>query len=374
MAEIDSNRAHESRYLAAFSTLLFSAAHENPGEIPDRGPLVPALRYISQLGEQELRAFFHLGDAHHVTVRALGVLKSAAGAQGHKELADRLDLRLAAERERIATALEFLDAICRALQKAGCPVTIIKSLDHWPDLGGDLDLFTSGARDVVIGVLTQECGARLQPQSWGDRLADKWNFQLPGLPELVECHVKCLGQMGEQVALAARLEQRRVERRIADYVLPVPAPEERIILATLQRMYRHFYIRLCDIANIANLLRSKAVDFAELKKTADLGAIWPGVATLLVIVRDYAGNYGGEMELPAEVVDSAQFSGDRMYVDRLFLRIPILPDGARLYTRQMVGTGTSGDLRAMARLCLLPALATAAFLGNRITGSDKGIW
>jgi hypothetical protein len=33
-----------------------------------------------------------------------------------------------------------------------------------------------------------------------------------------------------------------------------------------------------------------------------------------------------------------------------------------------------GDLNNSARLVLLPWLATAAFVGQKITGSDKGIW
>jgi hypothetical protein len=254
-------------------------------------------------------------------------------------------------------------------------VTVIKSLDHWPDLGGDLDLYTSGERDAVIHVFTQQFGAELEPQSWGDRLANKWNFRIPGLPELVECHVKWLGQTGEQVALARRIERRRVRRSIGDYSFPVPAPEERIVVATLQRMYRHFYIRLCDIVNVANLLRSNTVDFSELKKTADLGAIWPGVATFLVIVCEYVRNYGGpEIRLPREVVMAAKFSGDKTYVSEKFLRIPIVPEAAGLYTKQMLGIGANRNFRAMLRLSLLPALATAAFVGYKLTGSDKGIW
>src|SRR5207245_2448244 len=54
--------------------------------------------------------------------------------------------------------------------------------------------------------------------------------------------------------------------------------------------------------------------FAELRKTADLGAIWPGVATLLVIVSDYVEKYGGEpVSLPPEVIVAARFSGRRTY-------------------------------------------------------------
>ena len=49
--------------------------------------------------------------------------------------------------------------------------------------------------------MRSELQAEVQPQSWGDRLAHKWNFRIPGLPQLVEIHIGCLGQTGEQDAL-----------------------------------------------------------------------------------------------------------------------------------------------------------------------------
>jgi Uncharacterised nucleotidyltransferase len=328
---------------------------------------------VAGLDEIDLHQLLHLAEVHHVTVRFIEAIQ---GANSRVEsLSRRLAAPLAAERERIANALVFVRRICAAFDEAGMPVTVIKSLDHWPDLGGDIDLYTSGDRDNVVELFRTRFGAILEAQSWGDRLANKWNFQLPGLPELVECHVRWLGQTGEQVALARRLEERRVRRRIGDYEFPVPAPEERIIVATLQRMYRHFYIRLCDIVNVANLVRGREVDFTELRKTADLGAIWPGVATLLVIVSEYVRAYGGdEISLPSHVLAAARFNREKTYVNKQFVRIPILPQAAELYTQQMIGIGASHNFRSMLRLSLLPALATAAFVGFRLTGSDKGIW
>ena len=361
--------AAESRYLGALSTLTLPPASEVTPSLERE------LQFVGGMRDQQLHEFLDLANVHHVTVRAIQSLQRAAHACGRPEVASRLEIPLQLENKRIANALKFLNAICRELENAGSPVTVIKSLDHWPDLGGDLDLYTSGDREAVISVFTNSFKAELEPQSWGDKLANKWNFRIPGLPELVECHVKWLGQTGEQVALAARLERRRVQRAIANYVFPVPAPEERIIVSTLQRMYRHFYIRLCDIVNIANLLRCHSVDFAELRKTADLGSIWPGVSTLLSIVADYIRSYTGELlELPAEVQSAARFSAERTFVSKQFLRIPIMPEAAQLYTQQMIGIGAHGNFRAMFRLSLLPALATAAFVGYRLTGSDKGIW
>jgi Uncharacterised nucleotidyltransferase len=362
----------ESRYLGALSTLLFDRSG-NDGQFSSS--FTEALEFCSSLPDAELREVFDLADSHHVTVRVINILQDGATQTGRTGLAPRLDPILCMEQKRIANALHYMDAICRAFEAAGCPVTVIKSVDHWPDLGGDIDLYTSGSRELVIDVFRKVFKAKLEPQSWGDRLANKWNFRIPGLPELVECHVKWLGQTGEQVALARRVEQRQMLRQIGEYVVPVPAPEERIVISTLQRMYRHFYIRLCDIANIAALLRDQVVDFAELKKTADMGAIWPGVATLLTIVMEYVKRYGGtEIRLPQEVTSSARSSEKRTYISEKFVRIPIVPDAAELYTQQMVGIGASRNFRAMFRLGLLPALATAAFIGYKLTGSDKGIW
>jgi hypothetical protein len=361
----------ECRYLGVLSTLLFDPS----GNTNEPSPAdLDARACIDKMPDEELRELFDLAESHHVTVRVIEILQAADQARGANS-GQRLNPLLALEGKRIANALYYLNAITRSFEAAGIPLTIIKSLDHWPDVGGDIDLYSSGTKDQIIDLFRKGFKAELEPQSWGDRLANKWNFRIPGLPELVECHVKWLGQTGEQVALARRVEQRQVQRTIEGYVFPVPAPEERIVISTLQRMYRHFYFRLCDIANIARLLRENSVDFAELKTTADSGAIWPGVATLLGIVVDYVKRYGGEeICLPQHVMAASRFSEQRTYVSQRFLRIPIMPEAAELYAQQMMGIGANRNFRAMFRLGLLPALATAAFIGYKLTGSDKGIW
>jgi len=123
------------------------------------------------------------------------------------------------------------------------------------------------------------------------------------------------------------------------------------------------------------LLRNQAADVFEPKKSADCGSLWPGTATLLLLARDYAAAYGAEpMRVPQEVVSSARSNGKRTRVSQKFLRIPMVPEAAELYTKQVLGIGARGDLRGVLRLSLLPALATAAFVGYKLTGSDKGIW
>src|SRR5262249_40434139 len=155
--------------------------------------------------------------------------------------------------------------------------------------------------------------AQVAPRSWGDRLANKWNFIIGGLPELVEVHIGRLGQTGEQVSVARHLVDRSGTLEIGDCTFRVPAPEDRIIISTLQRMYRHFYLRLCDVVDMASLLESGRVSFGELQSAAERAGLWEGVAAYLVVVSDYVEQFRGSgIELPESVFEIARIGGDEV--------------------------------------------------------------
>jgi hypothetical protein len=226
----------------------------------------------------------------------------------------------------------------------------------------------------VIRVMTESFAATLEPRSWGDRLAGKWNFRVPGLPELVEIHIGRLGQTGEQVSIAASLIARSHIKDVNGYRFRVPASEDRLMICTLQRMYRHFYVRLCDIVDTANLLSAETVDYCRLRMSAQQAGIWRGVATFLTIVSDYVRGYRGNgLHLPRAVTSTARFGGSDLRF-RGFLRIPILPHSLGLYAAEVLKFLRNGELRGLLRLGLLPGLATAAALGEQVSGSDKGVW
>ncbi len=322
-------------------------------------------------GDRQAAAFLELANAHHVVVRAFEALRPAADT----ETRAWIETVLQDEQARIHHALEYLEKICWALETAGCPVTVIKSLDHWPDLGTDLDLFTTAPeRDVVRVFETEMLGVAL-PRSWGDRLAKKWNFQLPGLPESVEIHCERAGQTGEHLAIAQRFICKRVPRQFDGRTFMVPAAEERIIIAVLQRMYRHFYFRICDIVDTAELIASGTVNYDELRRISVMGGIWPGVASFLKIVSDYVERYrGAALRLPKQVLNAARFGGEKVTLRRRFLRVPIMTEGLHLYATEIAAAAKRGDVPAAFRLSLLPPLASAAAVAFKVTGSDKGIW
>jgi Uncharacterised nucleotidyltransferase len=325
---------------------------------------------VLSFDEADWKTLHSLASSHHVVLRALPHLLSLPVGEELGWIGPAIE----AEQSRIDRALSFLSPICEALEHAG-PVVVIKSLDHWPDLGSDLDLYTKvDARDVV-GIMRSRFRAQLSRRSWGDRMANKWNFEVPGLSEPIEVHVQRLGQMGEQRLIGDSLLTRSLPLHFGAHTFRVPSPEDRMIVSTLQRMFRHFYIRLCDIVDLSQSLERGGIDFDYLRALAEVSGLWQGLATYLKIVSDYVRKYRGNgVPLPEFLLAAARFGNEKVRFGKRFLRIPILPHSARFYAAELKELFWNGELRNTLRLGLLPLLATAAAVEYRITGSDKGIW
>jgi putative nucleotidyltransferase-like protein len=356
------------------SRLTIRAHYENerealPGDLEHRKR---DLRYVGSLSDAQLKDFRALAETNHVIVRALTALQRAAAALGENRITDWCEHCLTDERARIARCIGRLHSICHVLESRGCKIAVIKSLDHWPDLGSDLDLYTTADHHHVETAMREELGARPVNRSWGDRLANKWNYKVPALPELVEIHVQRLGQTGEHLDIAKRVIERRVRKVVEGHDLYVPAPEERVVISALQRLYRHFYFRLCDMIDMTLLIQRETVDFGELRKAANLAGIWPGVVTFLAMIQSYIKSYGGELVLPSEVIASAR-SAEPVRLGNGFLRVSKLT-AAGLYGSQLMQGGRQRNVRAMLRLSLLPPLAISALVAHGLTGNDKGIW
>ena len=330
---------------------------------------------LLNIGRDKFDQLVALASSNHVIVRGMERFVEAMRSRQDVTRAEWAEEALAVERARIRNAVPFLKSICTAFEEEGRDVVVIKSLDHWPDLGSDLDLFTTATPETVLDLMRRRFKAELAPRSWGDRLARKWNFLIPGLPEAVEIHVGRLGQTGEQRILASSVARRARQVQIEGIPFKVPHVSDRLMISALQRMYRHFYFRLCDIIDSAGLIESGAIDYADLRRAATEADIWEGMATYLVIVADYVAQYRGTgLHLPDTVTSTARFGGEKIFYAKEFLRVPILPQSAGLYGMQLGGLLRKGELESSVRLGLLPWLAGAAVVGQKITGSDKGIW
>lgn len=358
--------------LDLLSRMLLQPRRADPTASLDRNALQSELLSLGHDQFNELQALAH---THHVDVRSLEIILNLLRDERSASQIAWAEEALVNERARIENAVQFLHEICARFQERRYDVTVIKSLDHWPDLGSDLDLYTNTDIEEVAKLFRASFSASTAPRSWGDRLANKWNFLIPGLPEPVEVHGGRLGQTGEQLIIASSLGSRARKVSFGSYQFQITSISDRLMISTLQRMYRHFNFRLCDIVDTAAAADAGAIDYERLRSLATSAGIWQGVATYLRIVSDYVKSYRNlGIDLPEFVTDAARFGGKEVFYSRGFLRVPIVPQSARLYGMQLAGVLGRGELEVGARLSLLPWLATAAAAKHRLTGSDKGIW
>ena len=338
--------------MTLLSRLLLTSQDENDLSSSKMSELSSEVRSIAR---EEFDSLVKLANSNHVIVRGLEVVLTIVRKAKDNIRIEWAETALAVERARIDTALRFLDEICRVGECEGHDVAVIKSLDHWPDLGSDLDLYTNADSKDISRLMIRHFGAEIASRSWGDRLAGKWNFVIPGLPEAIEIHVGRLGQTGEQVAIASHLMDRTRRVMVGNHDFRVTSTSDRLMISTLQRMYRHFYFRLCDVIDSAALVEMGAIDWQDLRTSAAHAGIWEGVATYLVIVSDYVRKYrGAGLELPKFVREAARFGGDEVYYAREFLRVPIVPQSVRLYGAQLAGFVRNLEVESGARLSLLP--------------------
>ena len=120
---------------------------------PDRGkvPLPPTAAEldlgVAEMSREEFDDMLALANSHHVVMRGFEVFLQIMRRTDDDGRTEWAAAALAAERARIENAMLFLQRICGAFQAEGYDVTVIKSLDHWPDLGSDLDLYTNAGSE-----------------------------------------------------------------------------------------------------------------------------------------------------------------------------------------------------------------------------------
>ncbi|HEX4485728.1 MAG TPA: nucleotidyltransferase family protein, partial [Terriglobales bacterium] len=260
-----------------------------------------AYEFLDTLKKDDRREFCELACAHHVLLRGSDAL-SAFASRARLHVPEWLKKSAQIEAQEIKKSLPVLAEVCRALEQAGFPVVVMKSLDHWPDMGSDLDVFTTGSAKEICSLMKRDFSAQINPQSWSEKLACKFNFRIPGLKRLVEIHVGRLGQTGQQTRIGRTLLQRRIVKRFGAFEFMVPSPQDQLLLGVLDRLYRHHFLRICDVADTAELIKNSRIDFEHLKQESKQAGIRRGLASYLSVIDEYHAHYqGGRLPIPANI-------------------------------------------------------------------------
>jgi len=288
---------------------------------------------VAAWGDDDWRAAVDTLRAHVVLIRA-GARCRALGLGG-VVLRDAVAL----EERRVDLVTSLLARIAAALDTQGIGYVLTKALQHFPDMGHDIDLFLP-ERSPARGdrIVREVAVARPVASSPLSAFAGKAAYLAEGIP--LEIHHGRLGHVGEHGAFARALFARR--RRVSEgpVVAWVPSPEDQLLLQVVQRVVGHRWIRASDVLRTRALLDA-GVDEGYVATTARRA----GIAHALRWYR-------------------AAVAAARTGV------VP-LPITAQAYASVGVAAARAGELESLARIAALPALAVATTITRGLPRSRR---
>ena len=270
------------------------------------------------------------------------------------------------ERRRSRAVVELTGRTGRACERHGVEFIFAKAFQHYPDVGGDVDLFVASRSDEVDALILEGMNAAPARRDLLSRMAGAASYRVPGCDAVLDIHhgrMGLLGEYGSHVNLLIRNGERvRVEG--AEFL--APSAEDVLVVQGMQRVYRHSYIRLCDIVSTINLLRRNRLDWNYVTRvTAQLGTEYGLRCYLSYVEQVHRSVFGRDLLAPELARELKLGAGGRIEFREGFYRFSRVKVAGRVYFDKVRAAVRTGNWEAASRLCLMP-LATLANAFKRL--------
>lgn len=185
------------------------------------------------------------------------------------------------EKKRVNNYSKYLLIIQETASKEKIPVIFVKALQHWPDMGHDIDLFVPEKSRRIDLLLKKHLTLEKGEQSLFNRFARKTSFHI--LPEcvLLEIHHDLVGLMGEHSLFSRKLMEKKLSANINGGSIPIPSLENQLLIQVIQRAYMHRGIRIGDFLQVTSLMFNKSLNWNVFSERAKAIGVWPGCQTIL---------------------------------------------------------------------------------------------
>ncbi len=301
-------------------------------------------------------AFLQLAHGNAIFVR---VAEACAALQ--VSVPDRFAAAVARERRRVAATLAVVRTVSEACRRRGIGFVFPKALQHYPDMGTDVDLVvlsSSADRDheLLAGLTAMSRHATVR-----DRVAGVRRYAIAGCDTPLDIAHGRLGNFGEHARFAAELVRRARPRVIEGFEFRTPDPEHQLVLQGIQRVYGRLSFRLADVLYTIVAARDDRLNWDSVLHDARQTGVLAGLGCYLGYVDQIHDRAFGRRLLPGRLrrVLGADRWGRVEFRDRAY-RFPSVRVSACLYARQFGALVAQGEWRAAARLTLLPLVGVAA--------------
>ncbi|HEY0376480.1 MAG TPA: nucleotidyltransferase family protein [Pyrinomonadaceae bacterium] len=266
-----------------------------------------------------------------------------------------------AERRLNDEKMRLVRHVSRACEEAGVPFILAKAFHHHPDMGDDVDLYVLGRSTSVDAVVLKGLSVVAHKRSLTDRLAAARCYSVHGSKAKLDIHHGRMWAYGEHDSFIAVLirNARRVPVEGAEFSMP--SPEDLLVVEATQRVYGRSSIRLAPVVNTIATLRSGALDWDYVLRTAQKFGALPGLSCYLTYVNQIHADIFGEELLTEDEGKALVTSGwGRVEFAGGAYRFPHLRVARKVYLKMFRSAALAGNWKSLSRLCLTPFVAAAA--------------
>ena len=265
------------------------------------------------------------------------------------------------ERRRAAAMLDIVGRVGRACEGRGVAHIFAKSFQHYPDMGGDIDLFVLSRSRAVDAEVLRGAEAEPAPADFRGRMSGVTAYRVGGGAFTLEIYHGRVGALGEHGALVGQLLSNAGRARVGGREFLVPSPEDLLVLHGMQRVYRHGFIRLCDVLSTASLVGRERIDWDYVLRTSEqLGTLY-GLGSYLTYVEQIYQETLGRALLPSAL--RARLTADNCGRGRFEGGVFVFPRGrvaGRVYLGKVRAAVRAGNWDGVSRLSLMPLVAASS--------------
>jgi hypothetical protein len=298
---------------------------------------------------------------NYVLLRLAARLEEA-GARGP----DFFDEAVDEERRRASAIFGVIRRVSRACEAAGVGHLFAKSFQHHPDMGGDIDLFVAERAPSVDGAVLAGTPAAPAGRDFRSRMSGVTAYRVCGGEFVLEIFHGRLGVLGEHGAVVGQFIRNAERARVGGGEFLLPSPEDLLVLHGMQRVYRHGFIRLCDVLSAASLVGRAGLDWDYVLRTSEqLGTAYGLCSYLAFVGQIYREALGREL-LPGGLRE--RLAADGCGRGRFKGGVFVFPRGrvaGRVYLGKVRAAVRAGNWDGVSRLSLMPLVA-AASLARRL--------
>ncbi|HEV2704448.1 MAG TPA: nucleotidyltransferase family protein [Pyrinomonadaceae bacterium] len=265
------------------------------------------------------------------------------------------------ERRRGAQMLAVIGRISRACEEQGIAYLFAKSFQHYPDMGGDIDLFVASSSGAVDRAVLKGTAAERVSQDLRSRMSGVAAYRVCGGEFALEIYHGRIGVLGEHAALVGELIRRGERASVGGGLFLVPTAEDLLVLQGMQRVYRHDFIRLCDVLSTVALAGRDALDWDYVWRTSEQLGTTYGLCSYLSYVGQIRRETLGRELLPVELRRrfTVESCGRGEFRGGVF-RFPRGRVVARVYLGKLRAAARTGNWDGISRLSLMPFVVAAA--------------